>query len=124
MPRPKKCRRVGNIPKEAYFKPAGIPIRELEEVNLLVEELEAIRLKDLTGLNQEECAQRMNVSRPTFQRILTKARQKIASALVDGKAIKVEGGDFRMHLQQSNCPKCRGDSAGEQDACPFCGHEK
>ena len=66
MPRPVRCRRVNSIPEVTYFKPAGIPLRTLEEVRLSVEEAEAMRLKDLEGLEQEEGAERMSISRPTF----------------------------------------------------------
>jgi uncharacterized protein len=82
MSRPLKCRRVSIFPLVKYFKPAGIPIKILEEVCLSIEELEAIRLKDLEGLEQEQGAEKMNISRPTFQRVLTSARQKIAAALL------------------------------------------
>jgi predicted DNA-binding protein (UPF0251 family) len=100
MPRPYKCRRVAFLPDVTYFKPAGIPMRVLEEVRLSVEEAEAIRLKDLEGLEQEEGAQRMNISRPTFQRVLASARQKMADALLNGKAIRIEGGSFEMAPSQ------------------------
>jgi uncharacterized protein len=96
MSRPIKCRRVNFLPQVTYFKPAGIPMRNLEEVCLSVEELEAIRLKDLEGLEQEQGAERMNISRPTFQRVLTSARQKIADALFNGKAVRIEGGNFEI----------------------------
>ena len=96
MPRPIKCRRVSFLPPAQYFKPAGIPIRALEEVCLSLEELEAVRLKDLQGLEQEQGAEKMNISRPTFQRILTSARQKIADALINGKAVRIEGGNFEI----------------------------
>jgi predicted DNA-binding protein (UPF0251 family) len=96
MPRPQKCRRVAFLPNVTYFKPAGIPLGALGEVMLSLEEAEAIRLKDLEGLEQEESAQRMNISRPTFQRILVSARQKIAGALLYGKAIRIEGGHFEI----------------------------
>jgi predicted DNA-binding protein (UPF0251 family) len=76
---------------------------ELEEVGLLVEEAEAIRLKDLEGLEQEECAQKMNISRSTFSRILDSARQKIADALLNGKAIRIEGGNFEMAVRRFRC---------------------
>jgi len=122
MPRPTKCRKVSEIPKECYFKPAGIPMSELEEINLLVEELEAIRLKDLEGLNQEECAQRMHISRPTFQRVLTKAREKIAIALVQVKAIKVEGGNFHMTDGFLKCSNCKRWIKEHKNNCPKCGH--
>ena len=103
MPRPPKCRRVAFLPNVTYFKPAGIPMRALEEVLLSVEEAEAIRLKDLEGLEQEEGAERMNISRPTFQRVLALARQKMADALLNGKAIRIEGGSFEMALSRFKC---------------------
>jgi predicted DNA-binding protein (UPF0251 family) len=96
MARPFKCRRISFMPGVTYFKPAGIPMRHLEEVQLTVEELEAIRLKDLEGMEQEEGGEKMNVSRPTFQRILSSARKKIADALLNGKAIRVEGGNYKL----------------------------
>ena len=67
---------------------------QLEEVVLGVDEVEAIRLKDYVGLDQEECAMRMNLAQSTFQRILTQARAKVASALVQGKALRIEGGNY------------------------------
>ena len=96
MPRPLKCRRVAFLPDATYFKPAGIPLRMLNEVILSVEEAEAVRLKDLEGLEQEAGAERMNISRPTFQRVLASARRKIADALLNGKAIRIEGGNFEV----------------------------
>jgi predicted DNA-binding protein (UPF0251 family) len=76
---------------------------ELEEVRLLVEEAEAIRLNDLDGLEQEDCATRMNVSRSTFSRILDSARRKVADALLNGKAIRIEGGNFEMATRRFRC---------------------
>lgn len=90
MPRPVIPRHVGFIPDVVYFKPAGVPLRQLEVVLLDLSELEALRLKDHTELDQEECARLMRISRPTFQRILVSARRKVADALVTGKAIRVE----------------------------------
>jgi len=103
MSRPPKCRRVAFLPGVTYFKPAGIPLRALEEVRLSVEEAEAIRLKDLEGLEQEQGAEKMNVSRPTFQRILASARLKMADALLNGKAIRIEGGNFEMSPLRFKC---------------------
>ncbi|MFC1912013.1 DUF134 domain-containing protein [Chloroflexota bacterium] len=103
MSRPPKYRRVAFLPNVTYFKPAGIPLRALEEVQLSVEEAEAIRLKDLEGLEQEEGAERMNISRPTFQRVLASARQKMADALLNGKAIRIEGGSFEMASSRFKC---------------------
>ena len=95
--RPRLRRRVGMQPGVTYFKPAGIRMTELEEVVLTVEELEALRLKDSEGMDQEDAAKRMNVSQPTFHRIIIAARKKVAEALSKGKAIKIEGGHFEIH---------------------------
>ena len=103
MPRPPKCRRVEFLPDVTYFKPAGIPLRALEEVCLSVEEAEAIRLKELEGLEQEQGAEKMNISRSTFQRVLASGRQKMADALLNGKAIRIEGGNFKMAWHQFRC---------------------
>ena len=96
MPRPRKCRRVENLPGTTYFKPAGIPMRVLEDVHLTVDEIEALRLKEIEELDQETGAERMGISRPTFQRILSSARKKMADAVLNGKAIRIEGGIFEM----------------------------
>src|SRR3972149_5679670 len=105
MSSPPKCRRVEFLPDVTYFKPAGIPLRDLEEVRLSIEEAEALRLKDLEGLEQEQGAEKMNISRPTFQRILASARQKVADALLNGKAIRIEGGNFEMTWRRFRCLK-------------------
>jgi len=96
MPRPAKMKRVGFVPSVTYFKPAGIPLRMMDEIGISLEEAEAVRLKDLEGLEQEAAAAQMNISRPTFQRVLASARAKIADALLNGKAIRIEGGNFEM----------------------------
>jgi len=96
VPRPCKYRKVSFLPNVTYFKPAGIPVRLLEEVRLTLDELEAIRLKDMEGLEQEQGAEKMNVSRPTFQRILTSARRKTTDVLINGKALRIEGGPFEV----------------------------
>jgi predicted DNA-binding protein (UPF0251 family) len=96
MARPEKCRCVSFNPEITYFKPAGISLQSLEEIKLNVEELEAIRLKDFEGLEQKECAEKMKISQPTFNRILLSARKKIADALINGKAVRIEGGNFRI----------------------------
>lgn len=98
MPRKPKCRRVGHMPRANYFKPAGIRVVDLEEVILKIEEAEALRLKDLLGLEQVECAQSMGISRTTFQRILVDAHQKVADAIINGKALMIQGGDY--HYEQ------------------------
>ena len=94
MPRPCKRRRVGGRPNSSYFKPAGIRKIELEESVLAVDEFEAVRLKDYLNLDQNECAEKMNISQPTFHRLVLSARKKIADAIVNGKAIKIGGGNY------------------------------
>ena len=96
-------RRVDFLPQVTYFKPAGVPLLHLREVRLSIEEAEAIRLKDMEGLEQDECAQRMRVSRPTFARILLLARQKLADALLNGKAIRIEGGNYELAVRHFRC---------------------
>lgn len=127
MTRPPKIRRVEFMPQVNYFKPAGIPRKDLEEVILAVEELEAIRLKDLEGLEQEEAAERMQISRPTYQRILVLAREKVADALINGKALRVEGGAFKLASHAFICPGCgrRTEDLSSQgkETCPECGEE-
>ncbi len=96
MSRPCKCRRICFMPGVTYFKPAGIPMRFLEENCLSLEEMEAIRLRDLKHMEQVECAQVMNISRPTYQRVLASARRKIADSLIAGKALRIEGGNYEL----------------------------
>lgn len=96
MPRPHCLRQITRWPDATYFKPAGIPLRVLEEVTLALDEFEAVRLADLEGLYQEQAAEKMNISRPTFSRVVESGRKKIADALVNGKALRIEGGVVEM----------------------------
>jgi predicted DNA-binding protein (UPF0251 family) len=93
MPRPRKCRAIQAAPEVTYFKPRGVPLRELGEVDLPLDGFEAIRLADHEGLCHEEAALRMQVSRQTFGRILSEARVAVAKALVGGLALRIHGGD-------------------------------
>ena len=127
MPRPMKWRRVSAMPEVTYFKPAAIPMHLLEEVCLSVEEAEALRLKDVEGLEQEEGAEKMGISRPTFQRILASARHKVADALLQGKAIRIEGGNFQLALRRFRCVEGHEWEvpfetmvAGAPEFCPSC----
>lgn len=95
-PRPRIPRRVFFEPSITHYKPAGVRLAGMEEVVLTMDEFEAIRLKDYEGLDQKEAAKRMGISQPTFQRLYESARKKIADAIVNGKAIKIEGGPYRM----------------------------
>ncbi len=128
MPRPRKYRHLLQEPQPAIFKPVGVPLESLDRVRLLYEELEALRLADLEGKHQTESAKEMGVSRSTFQRILREARQKVASALVQGAALQVEGGTFRVAANRWHCTECghdwslpHGSSQGQPHTCPACG---
>ena len=89
MTRPKLCRKIGFNPNITYFKPQGVPMRFLKVVNLSLEEIEALRLKNIEELEQTECAKKMKTSQSTFQRILSSAYKKISDALINGKAIEI-----------------------------------
>ena len=126
MPRPIKCRRVGFEPGVTYYKPRGIPLCELDEVELGVDELEALRLADTMGLSQEDGAAKMGVSRATFGRILECAHRAVAEALVQGKAIRIQGGVVVMETRKFTCSACGHEwsmpfGTGRPPACPQCG---
>lgn len=97
MARPVKPRWIGFDPPGVCFMPQPVAVKPSDLTVLTLDELEAIRLADLEGLDQEEAARRMNVSRPTFGRIVGQARGKVASALVNARAIGIEGGIVRFH---------------------------
>lgn len=134
MARPTKWRRIENIPTTLYFIPSEKAVTEVSENILKLEELEAIRLKDLEGLEQNECAERMEVSRPTFQRILLSAREKVADSLVNGKVIHIEGGNFTRNICPVRCLDCGKEwmesfenlesIKNEEYSCPNCGSIK
>lgn len=90
MSRPKKGRCCQVTPNAVYFKPRGIPLVQLEEMNLELDEVEALRLADYEGLYHEEAALRMAVSRATFGRIVAGARHKVAQAIIRGMALRIE----------------------------------
>jgi len=91
MPRPRKRRIVRRQPQPVVYKPAGVALSELRPIHLLPEELEALRLADVERLTQVQAAQSMGVSRSTLQRILARARRRVAVALVEGQALQIEG---------------------------------
>ena len=108
MPRPKCCRHVAAMPDRTCFQPKGKMASSLEDVLLLLDEYEAIRLADFKGLYQEQAAARINISRQTFGRIIESAHRKVADVLVNGKALKIEGGDVSMgEAEQIRCHRCR-----------------
>jgi predicted DNA-binding protein (UPF0251 family) len=127
MVRPQKNRRVAFNPEISYFKPRGIPMMQLEEVRLTVDEREAIRLSDLLGMSHEEAGRCMGVSRATFGRIIQNGRRAIADALINGKAINVEGGNYRI-VTERRIFKCNGcnhvweeqKGTGRPRQCPVC----
>jgi len=135
--RPCKKRRINFYPEATYFKPAGIPLREMQEEILGFDEVEAIRLADLENLTQEQAAEKMEISRVTFLRIIDAAHKKIAKALISGHAIKMEGGDNIMPNLDGTGPNGAGPMTGrgagrgrrmglggtEQCVCPDCGEK-
>jgi len=134
--RPKVKKIVSAIPIYAYFKPQGIPMIKLEIIKIDVEELEALKLKDVENLDQKSAAQRMGISRSTFQRLLSSARKKLVSSIIEGKALRVEGGNYipGEEVVESKCLKGRhhffvkkGEVDPEEEyklskvSCPDCG---
>ena len=126
MPRPPCCRRIAVTPCCRLFKPAGRTGGPLTEVALQMDELEALRLADLEGLYQEQAAEKMNVSRQTFGRIVESARRKVAEALIRGKALRIEGGVVEMaEMRTFECYDCRHTwqlpyGTGRPADCPQC----
>ena len=126
MPRPKRCRRIASLPDFALFKPAGVPGRTLQEVELTVDEYEALRLADYEGLYQEDAAKRMGVSRQTFGRIVESARKKVAKVLVEGMALRIQGGEVEMaDMRTFECADCEHVwevpfGTGRPAECPAC----
>jgi len=135
MPRPRRIRRIFFEPEIDFFKPAGIMLRNLEENILTKEELEAVRFIDYERLEQSKVAKKMRISQPTLSRLLSSARKKIADSLVNGKAIKIKGGNYKMVRPRGGrfrAPasggrgRMSGVAAGPGGVCkcPKCGHEE
>lgn len=112
MPRPRRQRRVCDLPKRTLYGPLKGSIDESKLIILNIDEFETIRLIDHEGLNQEECAERMDVARTTVQGIYISARKKIAQSLVEGLLIKIEGGDYLLCKDQVNGKRCGGCRRG------------
>jgi len=96
MARPRRARRIFFQPDVTYFKPAGVPMIHLKETMLSFDELEAIRLMDSKGLDQTQSAKKMKISQSTLSRLLREGRKKLADAIIQGNAIKIQGGNFKM----------------------------
>ena len=132
MPRPVKWRRVEYIPENKYFAPCPKGkcgcFEEIQEVQLKVEELEAMRLKDIEGLTQEDCAVKMQVSRQTFQNIIDEARRKVVTALIEDKAISVGGGHYTKNVCNFKCLSCGDETMTTFEErgrmCKHCGSEE
>lgn len=113
MPRPRKCRRVCDLPANTSFGSFNTTPSAENTITMTVEEYETIRLIDFEKLTQEACASQMNVARTTIQRIYNDARYKLAQVLVDGKLLKIEGGNYQLCEQkQATCPKRHCGHAG------------
>ena len=127
MVRPQKNRMVAFDPDICYFKPRGIPLIDLEEVQITIDEYEALRLSDLMDMSYEEAANSMGVSRATFGRIVQRARKTLADALINGKAIIIQGGSYRI-VDKSRifmCNNCNNKweeprGTGRPENCPLC----
>ncbi len=128
MPRPFKPRYVSSMPSVTYFKPTGTPMTMLEEVILNIDELEALRLKDIEKLEQNECAERMKIAQSTFQRVLVSAREKVARSIVEGKALRIQGGPYALEGERL-CRRCKRRRKGlekhlvHSEDCPDCKKE-
>ncbi|MFH0876352.1 MAG: DUF134 domain-containing protein [archaeon] len=125
MVRPKKYRFIGREPSVDYFKPRGIPLTELEEVNLSCEEYEALRLREIENYDQVKAAELMNISQPTFSRVFDSAIKKITDAIINGKALKIEGGVFKLVNRKFRCYSCNNEweevfGTGRPQKCPKC----
>ena len=131
MVRPKKNRLVGFNPKINYFKPRGIPVLDLDEVCLTIDEREAIRLADLLGMSHADAGEQMGVSRATFGRIIQRARQTMADAIINGKAVRVEGGNYELIEENRTfvCHHCDHTwempfGTGRPERCDACGGDQ
>jgi uncharacterized protein len=122
MARPRKIKCVNFEPNVTYFKPRAVPLSKLEEVEITFDELEALRLANIKKLSQEDASTEMKIHQSTFQRTITRAREKITDALVNGKAIKINGGEYQMPNKDGTGPMNRGRGCefgrGNQNAGP------
>lgn len=140
MVRPRRCRRIFFNPHVTHFKPAGVSLKNIENSILTRDELEVVRLIDFEKVAQGEAGKKMKISQPTLSRILKSAREKLADAVVNGKAIKIKGGDFKMVQSKGRglgLGKGRGLGIGARGRmggmaagpggickCPKCGYEE
>jgi len=130
MVRPHKNRMVAYNPDISYFKPRGIPLIDLQEVQITIDEYEALRLSDLMDMSYKDAANKMKVSRATFGRIVQRARKTVADALINGKAINIQGGSYRIIDKKrivicNNCNNKWEEPRGTEKPgnCPSCSHK-
>ena len=130
MPKSPRPRSISFLPQVRYFRPLGVPADRLDEENLNLEEIEAVRLSDLERLSQAECARRMGISQSTFNRLLDAARFKLARGLVEGRAIIIRGGSYEVSSMRHRCMACGAEWDEERTpsegtvsprVCPRCG---
>jgi len=136
MARPRRARRIFFQPDVTYFKPAGVPMINLKESSLSFDELEAIRLMDSEGLDQTQSAKKMKISQSTLSRLLREGRKKLADAIIQGNALKIQGGNFKMAMPRGRgLGRGRGFGGGGRMGrfaagpsgncvCPKCGYKE
>lgn len=115
MPRPKKCRKICAVPENIGFCP--IDGKDEGAVSMTFDEYETIRLIDYLGYNQETCSVQMGVARTTVQAVYIEARKKLAIALIEGKTLTVEGGNYMVCPHGEECPVRQGC---QHESCSFC----
>ena len=109
MPRPRKQKKICALPNVNTFGPPDAAQNESDIIHMSIEEYETIRLIDYENLNQEQCAEVMDVARSTVQRLYTDARKKLADSIINGRVLKIEGGDYTLctkPVDQSICNGC------------------
>jgi len=129
MPRPRRCRKVFFEPYVTHFRPVGVVTKAINESILTREELEAVRLIDYEEMEQGEASKKMDISQPTLSRLLDRARKKLASALINGNSIRIQGGNFTMVQPRRGLQNGRGRMGGPVAGglggmckCPKCGY--
>lgn len=128
MPRPKKDRIIDSPPLFHQFKPTAVPMSRLEKITLELDELEAIRLADYLGMDHADAAKEMDISRPTFSRLVETARKKTARFLIEGGALLIGGGPVHFRGNRFRCTKCgqiiEGDMKQKPLRCSECGSKE
>ncbi len=112
MVRPRIQRNIEFMPDVTYFKPQGVRLRDVGITELTYDEVECLRLSEIENLSQVDAAEKMQVHQSTFQRNLSSARKKIATALINGQAIKIHGGTYKMPKGDKTGPEGKGPKTG------------